>query len=181
MIHDVTRTLHPGIPVWPGDVEFEMSTVEAMGFRSSAVRMSLHTGTHIDAPRHRFPQGNSVDSLGPFLLSAYYGIDDDPRGKAFITDGPISGDLARELVEKGVRLVCTSSISIDAEGSTEAHDALLGSGIPVIENLDLAGVPRGTCYLLAFPLKFENGDGSPVRVILADAIEDLFGKEGKNE
>ncbi|GAB3410784.1 cyclase family protein [Haloparvum alkalitolerans] len=46
-----------------------------------------------------------------------------------------------------------------------AHHALLGAGLPVVENLrNLAGLPRRfACY--AFPLPLAESDGAPARVV----------------
>jgi len=43
-----------------------------------------------------------------------------------------------------------------------------GNGIALIEGLALDNIPQGIYDLSALPLKFKNGNGSPVRAILAD-------------
>lgn len=59
--------------VWPGDTEFKSFWVMRMDSGDScnvgSVTMSLHTGTHADAPRHFVPQGlTPADSdLAPYL------------------------------------------------------------------------------------------------------------------
>jgi kynurenine formamidase len=53
------------IPV-PGhpQPEFEtLHTLERDGVRNTIVRMSLHTGTHIDAPSHFIPDGAAIDEI----------------------------------------------------------------------------------------------------------------------
>jgi arylformamidase len=174
MLHDVTKALHNGIPVWPGDVEFERNTVRIGDFSSSSVRMSLHTGTHMDAPRHRFENGRAVDRIMPFIVPALVNIQGDCHGKAVLSDGPVSAPEAQKLVDAGAVLVGTASISIDPPDSYQAHEIILGAGIPVIENLVLDGIQPGEYILLAFPLKFKDADGSPVRVLLADSTEDVL-------
>lgn len=174
MIHDATRTIGEGIPVWPGDVEFSMRTVPNAGFTSSSVTMSLHTGTHMDAPRHRFPHGRAIDSFAPFIVPALYQCGGSVEGKAVLFSGPVTGAEARSLVDGGAVLAGTASISIDHPDTTVAHEIILGAGIPVIENLVLDGLEPGEYLMLAFPLKFSGADGSPVRVILADSLEDLL-------
>lgn len=174
MLHDLTKTIFQGIPVWPGDVEFERKTVQNGEFSSSSVRMSLHTGTHMDAPRHRFENGRTIDGFAPFIVNALVKKEGNCRGKAVLLDGPATGDEAAELVSGGAVLVGTSSISIDHEGTTAAHEIILGAGIPVIENLELQDAAPGEYILLAFPLKFRDADGSPVRVLIADSADDIL-------
>jgi arylformamidase len=78
LIFDVTRALGPGTPVWPGDTPFQfdstMRLAEGETANVSAIRMSVHTGTHADAPYHVLPGGMTIDEasldvlIGPALL-----------------------------------------------------------------------------------------------------------------
>lgn len=64
---DITRTVHPGMVIYPNNpgVAFER-TQEAGEGKNALTRMTLgtHTGTHIDAPRH-------VDVNGKGAASAF--------------------------------------------------------------------------------------------------------------
>ena len=55
-IYDITLTISPGIPVWPGDQEVILERVskteDGSSFNVSRLEMSVHSGTHIDAPYH---------------------------------------------------------------------------------------------------------------------------------
>jgi len=55
-IHDISRPVSAGIPVWPGDTEFDFGFVakiaEGASVNVGRVEMSVHTGTHVDAPLH---------------------------------------------------------------------------------------------------------------------------------
>lgn len=64
---DVSVPLRSGMVHWPGDprvVVRRISSIEE-GARSnvSALRMSAHTGTHVDAPLHFLKDGRSLDQL----------------------------------------------------------------------------------------------------------------------
>ena len=174
MLIDVTKPLCNGISVWPGDTPFERVTREVGDFTSSSVTMSLHTGTHMDAPRHRFKEGKPIDEILPFILSALVKTSGDPAGKAVLLDGPVTPAEAEEYVSGGMVLIGTTSISIDHGEQMEAHAIILGAGIPIIENLELTEVKPGEYIILAFPLKITGADGSPVRVLLAETPEDIF-------
>jgi arylformamidase len=66
-IYDISLTISPDFPVWPGDPSPEL--VRASEIESghdanvSHIAMSVHTGTHVDAPYHFLSQGNTVEHL----------------------------------------------------------------------------------------------------------------------
>jgi arylformamidase len=64
---DVTVPLDASLPIYPGNTPFTVETVKriARGDSSnvSALHMSAHSGTHVDAPRHYFDDGPGVDAL----------------------------------------------------------------------------------------------------------------------
>ena len=66
-IHDITLTISPGMPLWPGDPPVELSQVLSMdqgaGANLSSLSFSLHTGTHVDAPHHFLNNHRTVESL----------------------------------------------------------------------------------------------------------------------
>jgi arylformamidase len=73
-IYDISRTLREGIAVWPGDQKFKsrwgMRILKGDSCNVSSVTMSVHTGTHLDAPYH-FEEGGS--DMGRVELRAYIG------------------------------------------------------------------------------------------------------------
>ncbi|NCB52892.1 MAG: cyclase family protein [Clostridia bacterium] len=85
-----------------------------------------------------------------------------------VNDWPgLTGDAARCLCDKGVKIVGTDAISIDicSAGGNPAHHALLGSGIPILENIANLDKMPAEGYFMCLPLKIENGSGSPVRAV----------------
>jgi arylformamidase len=75
-------------------------------------------------------------------------------------------------LSRGVRLLGIDYLSIeafDAEGQGHpVHRALLGSGVAILEGLDLAGVAAGVYDLVALPLLVPGSDGAPARAILVE-------------
>lgn len=71
-IYDISIPISPGLPVWPGDppVELERVCDMAQGDECNVSRLvcSVHTGTHVDAPRHFLPQGATVEALALDVL-----------------------------------------------------------------------------------------------------------------
>ncbi len=79
----------------------------------------------------------------------------------------LSGDAALWLAERDVKLVGIDYLSIQRRGSDgRAHTELLRKNVAIIEGLWLVDVPPGTYELIALPLRLEDGDGTPARVIL---------------
>ncbi|MDD2573768.1 MAG: cyclase family protein [Bacillota bacterium] len=63
---DLTHTIHPDTPVFPGTEQpifSRANTIERDGFRETKITMYSHTGTHIDAPAHMLDGGLSLDSI----------------------------------------------------------------------------------------------------------------------
>ena len=83
----------------------------------------------------------------------------------------ISPDAAGFLVERKVRTVGIDYLSVGALGpdGRETHRRLLGAGIWLIEGLDLSEIDAGTYQMICLPLRLQNTEGSPVRVILGKA------------
>lgn len=63
-IIDLTHTISETMPVYPGTEPPALSvanTYEDSGFRETLLHLYSHTGTHMDAPRHIFADGVSLD------------------------------------------------------------------------------------------------------------------------
>jgi len=63
---DLTHPLSEETPVYPGSMSFsifEKSKIVANGKKTSEIRLTTHTGTHIDAPAHVFSNGKTVDKI----------------------------------------------------------------------------------------------------------------------
>ena len=167
---DITRPLSPDTEPWPGDIPFKRTEATQGEWTFSRLRMSAHSGTHMDAPLHRIPGGMPIDMipLHKAVLPAKVcmGVPEDFQGRAVLLGRSVSGEEALELVKGGAELVGTSRMSIDHGDADTAHLILLGAGIPVVENLMLDGVEPGRYTLVCLPLRIVGGDGSPVRAIL---------------
>jgi arylformamidase len=70
---------------------------------------------------------------------------------------------AATLIERGARLVGIDYLSI---GDPDAHRALLGHDVAVVEGLDLRAVAPGAYLLVCLPLRIEGADGAPARAVL---------------
>ncbi len=84
---DVSLPVREGMPVYPGDpapnVSLAMSIAGGDPANVTRLDFGLHTGTHIDAPRHFFDDGAGVEALpldaliGPAHVADATGLDGD--------------------------------------------------------------------------------------------------------
>ena len=65
---DISQSVSPATAVWPGDQEVEWTWTARLNQDESSVnlgslRLSTHTGTHVDAPLHVKHQGRTTNDL----------------------------------------------------------------------------------------------------------------------
>lgn len=98
-IYDISLTVTPGLPVWPGDPEVVLERVVKMedGAHNNVSRLALsaHTATHVDAPYHFIADGNTIETLDLNVLT----------GPAFVVETPAgSGLLGKaDLIQAGIK------------------------------------------------------------------------------
>ena len=194
ILHDISRdTLR--CAVYEGDPETEVRTLQTLeedGCNLSAVSMSVHAGTHIDAPLHFWEDGSPVDEL---RLNTFYGkctvisvegilTGDDmerllpycKRRVLFHGDGKtyLSHSAAIVLADSKVVLVGTDADSIAPPfDESRPHRELARAGITVLENLNLSAIDDGEYELCAFPVKLGSLEAAPCRAILFEMEKGL--------
>jgi arylformamidase len=66
-IYDISLTDSPDLVVWPGDPKIVLERVskieDGANHNGSRLEMSVHSGTHVDAPFHFLEDGTTVESL----------------------------------------------------------------------------------------------------------------------
>lgn len=77
---------------------------------------------------------------------------------------------ARYLLETGIKTVGVDYFSVESSGGKDfpVHKTLLGNGIIIIEGLVLGAITPGEYRMTGLPLNIQNGNGSPIRVVLFD-------------
>lgn len=200
---DISQPLSPATAVWPGDQPVEQHWTarlqEGDTVNLSALQLSVHAGTHADAPFHVREEGDRTEDLdlsvfvGPAEVVDAEGVDtiqprhvhgiEAPRvlfktaaSRLSVEEWPesissIHPDTISVLDDQGVRLVGTDAPSVDPLDSKtlSAHHALIDAGIVNLEGLSLSEVAPGPYSLLSLPINLEEGDAAPVRAVLADA------------
>lgn len=89
MFYDISQTLRPGLPVWPGDTAFDLKRTWAMGpgvpVNVSALTFSTHSGSHADAPFHYDAEGKTIDAVDPNIYLGAAQIVDARKAKGLVT------------------------------------------------------------------------------------------------
>ncbi|MGN6372932.1 MAG: cyclase family protein [Solirubrobacteraceae bacterium] len=96
-LHDISMPLDGSTPLWPENPGFRTEPFMSISSGDEAnvtkLSMDVHTGTHVDAPRHFIETGATVDVLGldPFV------------GRAYVLDTEAAGAIgATMLAEAGI-------------------------------------------------------------------------------
>ncbi len=192
MLIDITTALNQNTKVYPGDPEFKLKrlfTVEKDGFNLCGLSLGTHTGTHVDAPLHFFASKESIADLSlKYLItnavvadvSGLNSIDEKfisclnlngINSILFKTGGKdiyLSKSGAQYIASKGMLITATECLDIEDDTANDyfVHKTLLSNNVLIVENIDLSHVKPGNYKFYCFPLKIENGDGSPVRAVL---------------
>lgn len=196
IIHDISRdTINT--PVYDGDPETRAERIKSIdngdGYNLTEISMSVHSGTHIDAPLHFCEDGQSIDNIrlntffGKCTVISVSGIltgEDMERllpyckrrvlfhgeGKTFI-----SHSAAIVLAESRVVLVGTDAVSIAPSFDEEkTHRELARAGIAILENLNLSAIDDGEYDLCAFPVKLGGLEAAPCRAIILEQEKGLY-------
>jgi len=72
-IYDISVTISPNLPIWPGHPELELGRFESMDNGAVAnvtrINSTVHLGTHVDAPHHFLNDGRTVEQLSLEVLT----------------------------------------------------------------------------------------------------------------
>jgi len=199
------------MPVYPGDPEprLQPGAGIAAPWKVSELHLGTHTGTHIDAPAHFFPNGKTIDDYSPArfvlpgLVTPWLDLAEDepvrwekladvlavlPKGSAVLIQTGwdrfwgteryfrhpfLAPETAKGLVAAGVSVVGIDAPNVDStvQGTSHAHEILLGNDVLIVENLARLGqLKPGRLYQFSFlPLRLSGLDGSPVRAVAWEA------------
>jgi kynurenine formamidase len=103
---DLSRTIHSGMPVFPGDPVVTLRPAGALPpWSVTALEFGTHTGTHIDAATHFVPGGTTIDRypLERFVLPAYV-VRVRAEGGEAIEWAMLAGALPDDLTDTAVLL-----------------------------------------------------------------------------
>jgi arylformamidase len=88
-IYDISLSISPELPTWPGDpgLELELSESMDMGAHVNVTKIStsVHLGTHVDAPHHFLNDGRTIEKLPLDVLTGPCYVVQLPDGVEAIT------------------------------------------------------------------------------------------------
>jgi arylformamidase len=167
-IYDISITLSPNLPTWPGDPPLELALSEAMdrGDHVNVTRLStsVHVGTHVDAPHHFLNDGRTVDGLPLDVLTGPCYVVQLPDGVEAIT----AEVLARTEINAEMKRVLfgTRNSHLWARGVNEFQEDFVAITEDGAEWLVERGVQLvGVDYLSVAPF----GDSEPTHKVLLRA------------
>jgi arylformamidase len=167
-IYDISLTISPTLPTWPGDPGLELEQFESMDKGADAnvtrISSSVHLGTHVDAPHHFLNVGRTVEVLSLEVLTGPCYVVQFPDGVESIT----ADVLDRVEITPGLKRVLfgTSNSHFWANGEKEFQTDFValsedGAEWLVKHGIELVGVD----YLSVAPY----GDSTPTHKVLLEA------------
>ncbi len=154
-IYDISLTLSPSLPSWPGDPRIVIERVakmeEGANANLSRIEMGVHTGTHVDAPSHFLPDGKSVEHLPLDILT----------GRAYVLNLPNVDIITASVLEQFSipphthrLLIRTRNSQYWARGETDFQTGFTGISTDGSEFLVNFGIKLiGVDYLSVAPYK----------------------------
>ncbi|MDD2361730.1 MAG: cyclase family protein [Oscillospiraceae bacterium] len=187
-IIDISRELMSA-QVYPGDPAPEIKPLTRISLgdscNTSALHICAHNATHLDVPLHFIPDGLDAESIeleaciGECSVVEFNGTLLGAQAEElmpflhprvlFKGEMELSPSAAFVLSTAGLRLVgVEEQAAALSECNGEVHKQLLGSGMLLLEGIDLSNVNPGSYFLFAAPIKIKGCDGSPVRAVLIE-------------
>ncbi len=179
-IYDISRPLAKGAWTWPGDTVFDCGLAWKLAGGSSVnvgrLTMSLHCGTHIDAPFHFADDGPTSEwipldhCMGRCEVIPIERLGEATAERVLVRAGGRAPDVATLDRIPVLKLFGTDWHSVDPLDSKtlDAHHHLWKRGAVILEELDLSEVPDGHYELIALPLRLVGMDAAPVRAVLVE-------------
>ena len=164
-IHDISLSIQPGMPVWPGDPSVELERISSIdeGAHANVSRLAcgVHTGTHVDAPNHFLNDQRTVENLDLEVLTGPALVIQIPDEILLVT----SDVLEKATIPPGTTrlLLKTRNSHIWEEGKMEFFTNFTGISPDAAEWLVRKGVRLvGIDYLSIAPYK----QGTPAHQVL---------------
>jgi arylformamidase len=167
-IFDISLTISPELPVWPGDPPIELEQIESMdkGDHANVSRLSasVHIGTHVDAPHHFLNDQRTVEQLPLDVLTGPCYVVQFPDGIEAITAEALDGTA----LPKGSKRILfgTSNSHLWTRSETDFQEDFVAVTEDGAEWLVERGIKLiGVDYLSVAPY----GDSIPTHMVLLRA------------
>lgn len=149
-IIDISLPISPQMAVWPDDPPVELRQLSAIkngdDANVSQIQMSVHAGTHIDAPNHFIDSGKTIDELPLEKLIGQVLVMEIDSEVDIITENVLSTHVSTELLKTAKKVLFrTRNSSLWKSHPTDFQSNYVGidkSGASYLAklNLDLIGM-----------------------------------------
>ncbi len=173
-IYDISVSISKDLPVWPGDPHVMLERVSKLEDGDEAnvtfLKMSAHTGTHLDAPNHFLSDGITIDEIIPDVLIGPVQVVEIPENCLSITSRIISEISLKPGIERILFKTINSTFWKKNTAFQKGFTAITADGAQslVEKNLKLIGVD----YLSIAPF---DDTGTPHRIFLEAGVIILEG------
>lgn len=143
-IYDISLTISPDLPTWPGDPVLHLQRVSDVNTGDVAtltkIESTVHLGTHLDAPVHFLKGGSGVDALDLNVLIGPCRVIDLPDVSVVTAEALEQAEIPPDTTRLLIR---TRNSGYWARGETTFHTDFVG--------IDRSGaewiVARGICLI----------------------------------
>jgi kynurenine formamidase len=152
---DLTHPLSPAFPIWPSPVNFPIkitntATVAQDGFYANKWELVEHHGTHLDAPAHFAPNGQTAERLGASSLIVPAVVIDFREKAGKNADAVVSIDDLKAWEKAHGRLPKNCGVFLSSGWDAKAGDAKVFLGQDGTKTLHFPGFSKEACeFLLA--------------------------------
>ena len=152
-VADLTHTLSPAFPIWPGNAPIKVTnkgTFAKNGFYSNRWEIGEHHGTHLDAPAHCSAAGATAERVEPATLVAPAVVLDLREWAKRDADAAVTVDELRAWEKAHGRLPKGCAVCLNSGWDAKAGDAAAFLGTDAAKALHFPGFSKAAAeFLLA--------------------------------
>jgi kynurenine formamidase len=148
---DLTHTLSPAFPIWPGGVPIKITNiakVEKQGFYANGWQLVEHHGTHLDAPAHFIAKGQTAERLEPSALVVPAAVIDIRTRARKNADAVVTIDDLKAWEKAHGRLPKQCGVFLNSGWDAKAGDAKAFLGLDESKTLHFPGYSKEACEFL---------------------------------
>jgi len=148
---DLTHTLSPTFPIWPGGVPIKITNFAVVGkdgYYANRWEVVEHHGTHLDAPAHFAPKGATSERIAAASLVVPAAVIDIRERVRKNSDAAVTIDDLKAWEAKHGRLPKQCGVFLNSGWDAKAGDAKAFLGQDRSKTLHFPGFSKEACEFL---------------------------------
>ncbi len=148
---DLTHTLSPAFPIWPGNIPIKVTNVARVakdGYYANRWELVEHHGTHLDAPAHFAPDGVTAERLEASSLVVPAAVIDLRERARKDVDTLVTVDDLKAWEKRHGRLPRNCGVFLNSGWDAKAKDAKAFLGQDRSLTLHFPGFSKEACEFL---------------------------------